>query len=134
MKKVNKSTITEAAGIVGGAIAERFVSSFAAKSLPSLPAPVTAAAPLILGLLLSGQKSGMVKNIGLGLIAAGGASLAAAFIPGITGADDSIFQGDVLSLPADQSILSLPADQSILSGIDEREESIIFGADSEDEY
>jgi hypothetical protein len=56
----------------------------------------------------------MLKGIGFGMVAKGGADLASSLIPGI-GNVDEVF----LSAPADQSILSLPADQSVLSGEDD---------------
>jgi hypothetical protein len=108
-----KFPIQETVGIIGGSIAAGFVNKIVSDKLPNVPKFVGALLPAALGLFLAGQKNAIVKNAGLGMIAAGGANLAKAFLPGIgAGIDDLI--GD----PADQSILSLPADQSILAGDD----------------
>lgn len=116
-RRINKNAITDAAATIGGAIAAGFAKKAITKAVPNLPPVVSNALPLVLGIFLTGQKNSIIKALGVGMIAKGGFDLAAAFVPGITGADDNdVF---AVSAPADQSILALPADQSILSGMDE---------------
>lgn len=110
MKFPKKLPIQEAAGIIAGSLAAGFVSKMINDKMPNAPKAVKALIPVGAGILLSANKNVIIKNAGLGMIAKGGADLAAAFIPGI-GALDDIF----VSEPADQSVLSLPADQSLLS-------------------
>lgn len=111
MKFPKKLPLQEAAGIIAGSLAAGFVSKFVNDKLPTAPAAVKALIPIGAGLFLSTNKNTIVKNAGLGMIAKGGADLAAAFIPGMGAMN-------YLESPADQSILSLPADQSIMSGDD----------------
>jgi hypothetical protein len=110
--KKMKFPVQEAAGIIAGSLAAGFVSKLINDKLPNVPSIVRALIPVGAGLFLAGQKNAIAKNAGLGMIAAGGTSLAKAFIPGIGAGVDDLF----LSEPADMSILSLPADQSILAG------------------
>jgi len=109
-----KFPVQEAAGIVAGSLAAGFVGKLINDKLPNVPPIVRALIPVGAGLFLAGQKNTIVKNAGLGMIAAGGTSLARAFVPGIGAGVDDLF----MSEPADQSILALPADQSILAGED----------------
>lgn len=144
MKKgTSKSSNTQMIiGVAAGAVAAGFVGRLIQNF--NLPQPVAAAAPIVLGVVLSGQKNALVKGAGFGMIAKGSNDLVGALIPAAVSApdvDDSIFMNgaddDFLGLPADQSILSLPADQSILSGNDDftAEEMMMMGAiDDENEF
>ena len=112
-KSKMKLPINEVLGVVAGAVAAGFVSKLVNDKLPNVPGVVKALIPIGAGVFLTGNKNTMLKGIGFGMVAKGGAELASTLIPGI-GNVDEVF----LSAPADQSILSLPADQSVLSGDD----------------
>lgn len=113
-KSKMKLPINEVLGVVAGAVAAGFVSKLVNDKLPNVPGVVKALIPIGAGVFLTGNKNTMLKGIGFGMVAKGGAELASTLIPGI-GNVDEVF----LSAPADQSILSLPADQSVLSGNDD---------------
>jgi hypothetical protein len=113
-KSKMKLPINEVLGVVAGAVAAGFVSKLVNDKLPNVPGVVKALIPIGAGVFLTGNKNTMLKGIGFGMVAKGGAELASTLIPGI-GNVDEVF----LSAPADQSILSLPADQSVLSGDDD---------------
>jgi hypothetical protein len=112
--KKMKLPINEVLGVVAGAVAAGFVTSLVNKNLPDVDKNIKALIPIGAGIFLTANKNVMLKGVGFGMVAKGGADLAASLIPGI-GNIDEVF----LSAPADQSILSLPADQSILSGDDD---------------
>jgi len=112
--KKMKLPINEVLGVVAGAVAAGFVTKLVNDNLPDVNKNIKALIPIGAGIFLSGNKNTMLKGVGFGMVAKGGADLASALIPGI-GNVDEIF----LSAPADQSILSLPADQSVLSGDDD---------------
>ena len=109
--KKMKLPINEVLGVVAGAVAAVFVTKLVNDKLPNTPGYVKALIPIGAGIFLTGNKNVMLKGVGFGMVAKGGAELASTLIPGI-GNIDEIF----LSAPADQSILSLPADMSVLSG------------------
>lgn len=111
-KKKMKLPINEALGVVAGSIAAGFASNLIKKTLPNLPGVAQAGLPIVLGVFLAGNKNTIFRGAGYGMIAKGGADLAASLLPNLISGVDDIF----LSEPADQSILSLPADQSVLSG------------------
>jgi hypothetical protein len=113
-KKKMKLPINEVLGVVAGAVAAGFVTKLVNDKLPNTPGYIKALIPIGAGIFLTGNKNTMLKGVGFGMVAKGGAELASTLIPGI-GNIDEVF----LSAPADQSILSLPADQSILSGNDD---------------
>lgn len=87
MKLNIKKELPNVAGLAIGGIATGYVNKFVPISNPKIKAAV----PMVLGLLLSGQK-GIAGNIGKGMIATGAANLAAGF--GI-GAVDSTVIGEV---------------------------------------
>jgi len=115
----SKLPITEALGVVAGAIAAGLVSKAINSALPTAPGAVKALIPVGLGIFLAGMKSPIVKGAGFGMIAKGGSSLVEVFAPNMMGSVDDLFETTVgeyyVNGPADQSILSAPADQSILS-------------------
>jgi hypothetical protein len=113
-KSKMKLPINEVLGVVAGAVAAGFVTKLVNDKLPNVPGVVKALIPIGAGIFLTGNKNTMLKGVGFGMVAKGGAELASTLIPGIGNVDD-IF----LSAPADQSILSLPADMSVLSGDDD---------------
>jgi len=112
--KKMKLPINEVLGVVAGAVAAGFVTKLVNDNLPDVNKNIKALIPIGAGIFLSGNKNTMLKGVGFGMVAKGGADLASSLIPGI-GNVDEIF----LSAPADQSILSLPADMSVLSGDDD---------------
>jgi len=112
--KKMKLPINEVLGVVAGAVAAGFVSKLVNDKLPNTNSTIKALIPIGAGIFLTGNKNTMLKGVGFGMVAKGGAELAASLIPGI-GNIDEVF----LSAPADQSILSLPADMSVLSGDDD---------------
>jgi hypothetical protein len=114
----SKLPITEALGVVAGAVAAGFVTKFVNDKLTNVPAPVRALIPVGAGIFLAGNKNTIVKGVGFGMIAKGGSDLAKALLPNSIGAlDQEIF----LSGPTDLSVLSGPADLSVLSGATEVE-------------
>jgi len=126
-KKKMKLPINEVLGVVAGAVAAGFVSKLVNDKMPNTPGYIKALIPIGAGIFLTGNKNTMLKGVGFGMVAKGGAELASTLIPGI-GNIDEVF----LSAPADQSILSLPADQSVLSGNDDfinGEDDFINGED-----
>lgn len=132
MKKPKKGALMTAVGVIGGAIAGKMVMNF----VPIEDERIKAAVPLVAGFFIAGQKNELAKGVGYGMMATGGMTLAAAFVPqigevlsepisGPTMEDDEVIflngaeeeeELEFLNSPADQSILSAPADQSILSG------------------
>ena len=82
-----KKQLVPAAGLVGGAVAAGYVTKF----VPVANEKIKAAAPVVLGLLLMGQK-GMVGSIGAGMLAGGGLKLAQSF--GIGAIEDPIMALD----------------------------------------
>jgi hypothetical protein len=111
-KKKSKLPIMEALGVVAGSLGAGIATKLVDKMLPTLPGYVKSVLPIGAGVLLAGNKNTIIRGAGFGMIAKGGADLAASLLPNLISGVDDIF----LSEPADQSILSLPADQSVLSG------------------
>jgi hypothetical protein len=105
-----KKQLPEVAGLAIGGIATGYLD----KLIPIQNDKIKAAAPLIVGVLLSGQK-GMTGNIGKGMIAVGATKLASSF--GIGAVDETII-GDVV------------VDVDDLSGVD----ATMIGATEREEY
>jgi hypothetical protein len=144
-KSSGKSDLmTEALGIIGGAIGAKVVTSLVKKQFPTLPPIVSGLVPVAGGVLLAGQKNAILRGAGYGMIGAGGAALAEAFIPGIGAPDDNVlFLGEPdddddggVSYPASMSVLGEPASMSVLAGSEEDAEAMMLnGMDEEfDEY
>lgn len=110
-----KKQIMPAIGIAAGAVGGGFVTKF----IPVQNDKIKAAAPLVLGLLLSGKK-GIIGDVGRGMIASGAITLAQSFgigaidypvmdldevdtldIEGVE-ADDTIHGADDESMPGDE--------------------------------
>lgn len=89
MKFLKKDTITQAGALVAGSLAANVIYN---KATMIQNAKLRAAAPLLVGLFLSSQKSKMIAAVGCGMIAAGGQKLVGTFVPGLAGidADDTI--------------------------------------------
>lgn len=88
MKFNIKKSLPDAAGLAVGGIATGYVNKF----VPIANQKIKAAVPLVVGLLLAGQK-GIAGNIGKGMIAVGAANLASGF--GIGAVDNTII-GEVV--------------------------------------
>lgn len=83
MKLNIKKQLPVIAGLAAGGIATGYVN----KLVPIENAKIKAGIPLVLGVLLSGQK-GFMGNVGLGMITAGAVNLAGSF--GIGAVDETI--------------------------------------------
>jgi hypothetical protein len=88
MLKNIKKQAPEIIGLAVGGIGAGYVTKF----VPVGNDRIKAAAPLLVGILLSGQK-GILSSIGKGMIAAGGANLAKTF--GIGGVSNSTLIGEI---------------------------------------
>jgi hypothetical protein len=90
MKGLNVKQITgTAVPITAGAVGAKFLKNVSSKFIQN--DKLRAAAPLVLGLLLSGSKK--TEKIGFGMIAVGGADLIGAFIPALSGIEDLDLSG-----------------------------------------
>lgn len=74
MKLNLKKSVGQVPGLVVGGVAANYVG----KLIPIENETVKSAAPLVLGILLLGQK-GMLASVGAGMVSAGGANLAKSF-------------------------------------------------------
>lgn len=118
--KISKSFLMDAAGLVVGAAAARMITS-SPKILPNLDAKIKSAGTIVLGAFFpSIIKGSFGKNIGDGMVAAGGLGLLQA--TNVLGAIDSaleipvsVMAGDDLSVIAGYQ----PDNLSVLAGMDE---------------
>lgn len=74
MKLNLKKSVGQVPGLVVGGVAANYVG----KLVPIENETIKSAAPLVVGILLLGQK-GMLASVGAGMVAAGGANLAKSF-------------------------------------------------------
>ena len=99
MKTNIKGALTTAVPVVGGAIAAKLAKNVSGKFVAN--PKIRAALPLILGMFLSTQSNAMMKHVGYGMIAVGGADLAGEFVPTLKGIEDmdlsGIFGSNVLN-------------------------------------
>lgn len=107
-------------GIVGGAIASRFVSTKVGDLFPaSVPKSFANLIPIALGIYLVGNKNAAMKGAGYGMIASGGSRFAGEMIPAIgkyaTVSNERAPR--LLSFPSNQAIMSYPANASNMSGV-----------------
>lgn len=126
-----KIDIQAYAGLAAGAIAASKVSSM---KLPiNLPGPLQAALPLVLGVILS-RRSGIIGDVGKGMIAVGGTKLIGSLAPGLGISQDP--EEDIISdymiSGADSYSLagatdSVGATTYALAGVDVRDDMINFG-------
>lgn len=115
-----KFDIQSYAGLAAGAIAASKVSTM---KLPiNLPGPIQAALPLVLGVILS-RRSGILGDVGKGMIAVGGTKLIGTLAPNlgisqdteedmisdymITGADNYALAGATDSMPVGATTYAL---------------------------
>ena len=89
MAIIPKINIQKTAGLVGGAVAARKVGAV----VPVQNETVKKAIPVVLGLVLSGQRGELIKGLGDGMIAQGGADLLGSFVPGISGISEDVLMG-----------------------------------------
>lgn len=102
MKMFSKESLVGAAGLGLGSAAAGVVKS---KVLATQKPIVQDAAPVLLGLFLSGQK-GIVGSIGKGMIANGVGSIISKNVPGL----GDVMLGEVPSVPTDGSSETLLGD------------------------
>ncbi len=92
--KMPKKSLKRAPGLVAGGIAAKLVKNLTRKMLekasPGL-AKYAAAGPVIVGLVLA--ESPKMENIGMGMIAVGGADTAGTFVPALAGLEDMDLSG-----------------------------------------
>ena len=72
-KSKMKLPINEVLGVVAGAVAAGFVSKLVNDKLPNVPGIVKALIPIGAGIFLTGNKNTMLKGVGFGMVAKGGA-------------------------------------------------------------
>jgi len=89
MAIISKNTLQKSAGLIGGAVAARKAGSV----IPVQNETVKKSIPFVLGLVLSGQRGELVKDLGYGMIAQGGADLLSSFVPGISGISEDVLMG-----------------------------------------
>jgi hypothetical protein len=106
MKMNIKKTAMDSAALIAGAVGAGYVTKF----VPIQNEKVKAAAPILVGMFLMNQK-GPLANVGMGLVAAGGANLAKSFGIGEIGDD----MGDIAGI-LDEMHLNGP--DGVLSGTD----------------
>lgn len=129
MKLLKKDTITTAAALVAGSIGANLVYN---KATMITNTKLRAAAPLVLGLVLSGQKNKMIQGVGFGMIAAGGQKLVGSFVPGLAGIEaDEVIEGiydDLEGVNGADDVINGPED--VINGFEDE----INGMDSDDEF
>lgn len=113
-------------GIVGGAVAAKFVT---AKVLPNLDSRIKSAGVIALGALVMPRilKGELGKALGNGMIAVGGSNLIAEFVPGIGAMETIDFPVTVGEVPDNISVIAGDSvmagdDLSVMAGLDEEEE------------
>ena len=105
MKMNIKKTAMDSAALIAGAVGAGYITKF----VPVQNEKVKAAAPILVGMFLMNQK-GPLANVGMGLVAAGGANLAKSF--GIGEIGD---MGDIAGILDEMNI---HGNDSVLSGTD----------------
>ena len=78
--KANKGNLMIGAAAAGGGVIGNVVASFLLKRMPNV-GKYSGAAPLLVGAYLMGQKSPVVKALGLGMIASGAGNVVSQFVP-----------------------------------------------------
>lgn len=129
MGAIGKAGMQSILGIVGGAIAAKFVT---AKVLPNLDARIKSAGVIALGALVFPRivKGELGKAIGNGMVAVGGANLVSEFIPGIGAMETIDFPVTVGEVPDNISVIAgaddvmAGDDLSVLAGMEEDEEGM----------
>lgn len=84
-----KINLQKTAGLVGGAVAARSVGAVIPVENPTIKKAI----PVVLGLVLSGQRGELIKGLGDGMIAQAGADLLGSFVPGIAGISEDVLMG-----------------------------------------
>lgn len=106
-KLVSGNSVQTVIGVTGGGIAANLVNNVVTKAAEKMSPGIkkfAPAAPIILGLILSGQKNKLLANAGLGMISVGGMKLAGSLVPalaGVCGLSDNAIEGiydEVLTL------------------------------------
>lgn len=126
MGAIGGADIQNILGVVGGAVAAKFVT---AQTLPNLDSRIKAAGVVALGALVMPRvlKGEMGKAIGAGMIAVGGSNLIGAFIPALGAVETIDFPVTVGEVPDNISVIAgddvmAGDDLSVLAGVEEDEE------------
>jgi len=89
--KPAKGILSTSAQLAAGGVGAGLVKNLVKKVAPDSMQKFVPAAPLFLGILLSGNKK--LQNVAFGLIAVGGKELVGQFIPSINGLEDMDLSG-----------------------------------------
>lgn len=89
--KPAKGIINTSVQVVAGGVGAGLVTNLAKKVAPDSIQKYVSAAPLVVGILLSGNKK--LHNVALGMIAVGGKNLVGQFIPAINGLENMDLSG-----------------------------------------
>ena len=120
MIKNIKKQIKPAAGLVAGGVAANFVNSKLAGTIGN--DKLRSGAIMLAGILISGQKGELIKNVGAGMLTVGGMKLVASFVPSLAGVCG--VEGDIINGLYDDVIT-----EDDLSGIINGDDEISDGDD-----
>lgn len=129
---VGGGMVTQALGIIGGAIAGNLVQTKLLGNVTAIPEAAKSAGVVALGIFFPKLVKGdLGKALGNGMIAAGGVQLAKSVLPaGMIGAADSIdFPVMVGEIPDNLSVIA--GDDDVMAGDDL---SVLAGMSDDDEY
>jgi hypothetical protein len=122
---VGGQMVMDIAGLTIGALLAKQVG----KLLPSLDSKIQAVGKIALGVLLPNlNKTPIVKGIGNGMIAVGGAELIGGFVPSLGAADDVVLLSGIDQIGADEmglvdniggDVAEINGDVSEINGYDE---------------
>ncbi len=113
---IKKDTFGNLAGLTVGVIGANMLQN---KLSGKIQNPMLLAAiPIIAGLFLSKQKSGMMKFAGYGMLAAGGAKLAAKVVPGVGALASLGAYEDVAALEMGEYEVIEGLGDEVLQGVD----------------
>lgn len=108
MKMKIGHSVKGALPVIAGAVAAKLIKNLSGKMITN--PKLQHAAPLILGLFLSGSKK--TEKLGMGMIAVGGAGLVGSFIPSLAGIGEMDLNGIFLN-PLNDGL-----NDSVLNGTD----------------
>jgi hypothetical protein len=110
------NVVMEVVGLTAGAIAARQVD----KLLPNLNPTIRNAAKIAVGVVLpTFVKSPVVKSIGNGMVAAGGAGLAGTLLPALGAADEVLILSGLEDMNEVNGVDEIGADVNEVNGVDE---------------
>lgn len=110
------NVVMDVVGLTAGAIAARQVD----KLLPNLNPTIRNAAKIAVGVLLPNfVKTPVVKSIGNGMVAAGGAGLAGTLLPALGATDEVLVLSGVEDMNEVNGVDEIGGDMSEVNGVDE---------------